>query len=238
MKPIIGINLDIDEGTPSRASVYCNYFQSVQKSGGIPILVPPMPNDDLEALLEHIDGVLLIGGRDYSPELYGEELSEKVELINCTRQEFDHRLVKQVLSRPKLPVLGICGGLQLLNIGLGGSLIQDIPSALPQSEVKHSNSNGSSTAYQRHQVKFDSNSLLGHIYQLETFEVNSFHHQAIKKIGSGLKVSARAEDGIIEAVEAPDRAFTVAVQWHPERDFEGNKALFEQFLKASSNAGR
>lgn len=238
MKPFIGINLDIDEGTPARASVYCNYFQAVQKAGGIPVLVPPMPDEDLEALLEHLNGILLIGGRDYSPELYGEELSEKIELINCTRQEFDHRLVKLALSRPQLPLLGICGGLQLLNIGLGGSLIQDIPSALPDSEVKHSTANGSAGPYQRHLVKFDADTLLGRIYRLETFEVNSFHHQAIKDIGSGLKVSARAEDGVIEAVEAPDRAFTAAVQWHPERDFEGNKALFEQFLKASSNAGR
>lgn len=238
MKPIIGINLDIEKGPPARAQVNLDYFESVQRAGGIPLLIPPLPDEDLLVLLEKIDGLVLIGGDDYSPSIYGEEPSDKVDLLHPKREEFDLRLVKHVLNRPEMPVLGICGGLQLLNIGLGGSLIQDIPSALPQSPVMHSKPNAWLTGFQRHHVSIERASMLGRLYRVDSIEVNSFHHQAIKQLGSGLVASAHAEDGIIEAVELPSRTFTVAVQWHPERDFEGNKSLFEQLVKESAKVSR
>jgi putative glutamine amidotransferase len=195
-----------------------------------------MPDEDLDALLERIGGLILIGGNDYSPALYGETKSDKVQLIDPQREEFDLRLVKKALARPKLPLLGICGGLQLLNIGLGGSLIQDIPSLLPDSEVKHRKPNPWQEGFQQHHILLEPETKLHALYRVDSLEVNSFHHQAIKVLGEGLVVSAQADDGVIEAVELPNRDFTLAVQWHPERDFDGNRALFEQFVKACSRA--
>jgi len=236
MKPIIGINLDIEKGPPARAQVNLDYYESVQIAGGIPLLIPPLPDEDLLVLLEKIDGLVLIGGDDYSPRIYGEEPSDKVDLLDPRREEFDLRLVRHALDRPQMPVLGICGGLQLINVGLGGSLIQDIPSALPHSKVAHSKPDAWLTGFQRHHVSIEPDTLLSRIYRVESVEVNSFHHQAIKQLGSGLKVSAHANDGVIEAIEITDRVFAVAVQWHPERDYEGNRSLFEQFVKESSIA--
>lgn len=231
MKPIVGINLDIDSGPPARARVNSSYYESIVAAGGVPVLLPPIPMQDLAYLIKRIDGLLLIGGDDYSPALYGEKISEKVQLINPVRQEFDLLLAKLVLSEHKRPVLGICGGLQLLNIALGGSLIQDIPEANPQSTVCHSKSCTQEPGdYQKHKVNFDRQSLLGSVYGVDTLEVNSFHHQAIKSLGTGLKVAARADDEIIEAVELPGKVFTAAVQWHPERDYENNRRLFDRFL--------
>jgi gamma-glutamyl-gamma-aminobutyrate hydrolase PuuD len=231
MKPIIGINLDIDKGPPPQASVQTTYYEAVQKAGGIPILLPPMLDADLDDLLEQIHGLLLIGGLDYAPDLYGESTHPSCELLNPVRQDFDLRLVRRALTSTSIPVLGICGGCQLLNISLGGSLIQDIKTAHPDSSVVHSKPDGWREGFARHPVLIDRGSILGSIYGMEQVDVPTSHHQAIKALGAGLRVTARAEDGIIEAVEMESRHFTVGVQWHPERDFAGNERLFKTFVQ-------
>ncbi len=235
MKPIIGINLDIEQGPPPVASVQLNYYEAVQRAGGIPIMLPPMPDSDLDALLSQIHGLLLIGGLDYSPDLYGESTHASCELLDPARQEFDLRLAQRAIDKTKLPVLGICGGCQLLNISLGGTLIQDIRTEHPHSTVPHTKPNGWREGFARHTVLIDRESLLGKIYGAELVDVTTSHHQAIKALGSGLRVTARAEDGVIEAVEMENRHFTVGVQWHPERDFEGNERLFKEFVQQALN---
>jgi len=235
MKPLIGINLDIEKGPPPVASVQVTYLEAVQKAGGIPVLLPPMPDFDLDHLLNQLHGLLLIGGLDYSPLLYGEDACDRVECLDPTRQEFDLRLVRRTLDRSVIPVLGICGGCQLLNISLGGSLIQDIKLELPDSAVGHSKPDGWKEGFAKHAVMINQDSTLARIYQADRLAVPTSHHQAVRVLGSGLKAAAHAEDGIIEAVELPERGFTIGVQWHPERDYDGNRLLFEEFIKRSAD---
>lgn len=236
MKPIIGINLDITQGPPQEARVQAFYYEAVQRAGGIPLLVPPMADDDLAQALNRLDGLVFIGGLDYCPSTYGEELNEEtktklnVEIAHASRQDFDFRLIRKALEKKSLPVLGICAGAQLLNIELGGTLITDIPHSHPDSPVLHSSKNGWKDGFKRHTVILEKNSLIGKIYSEARFDVPTSHHQAVDKLGKGLKVAALAEDGIIEAVELEGSEFVVGVQWHPERDFEGNRALFETFI--------
>lgn len=234
MKPLIGINLDIVAGPPKQAAVQANYYESVLKAGGIPVLIAPMPEADLKQLLSSLNGILFIGGLDYEPGLYGEKACDKVDLINNERQKFDLALLQKVVRETQLPVLGICGGCQILNIGLGGSLIQDIPSAVPGSTVQHASKEGWKHGFHKHVVKIVPDSKLANIYSRKSFEVPTSHHQAVKDLGKGLKATAHTDDGIIEAVEMEGRPFVIGVQWHPERDFVGNQNLFSEFIKQSS----
>lgn len=233
MKPIIGINVDVEGEKPKQAIVQANYYESVTRAGGIPILIPPLSDADLEEILKRIDGVMFIGGNDYCPSVYGEEKHEKAELAHDDRLDFDFRLIQRVLERKSMPVLGICAGAQILNIGLGGSLHQDIPSEFPTSDVKHSSKNGWQNGFEKHVVKIHKATTLGTIYTKHELAVPTSHHQAVKKLGLGLRATAFAEDGIIEAVEHESHPYVIGVQWHPERDFEGNRELFESFVKAS-----
>jgi len=235
MKPLIGINLDILDGPPPIARVRCDYFEAIVKAGGIPVLIPPMPNEDLDEFLSHLGGLMLIGGLDYSPKLYGEDACQAVELIHHKREQFDLQLVRKAFQSRDLPFLGICAGCQALNIGLGGSLIQDIQMELPDSAVHHvtpkDNGNG---GVHKHHIRLEEGSRLSSIYKIKALDVPSNHHQAVRTLGQGLKAAARAEDGVIEAFEDPDRRFAVGVQWHPERDFATNQDLFKEFVRHAS----
>lgn len=233
MKPIIGINVDVEGEKPKKAAVQANYYESVTRAGGIPVLIPPISDGDLEELLKRLDGVMFIGGLDYCPSIYGEDKHEKSELAHDDRLAFDLRLIQKCLERKSLPVLGICAGAQILNIGLGGSLHQDIPSEFPESSVEHSSHNGWLEGFSKHNIKIESGTALGTIYTKHELAVPTSHHQAVKKLGKGLRATAFADDGIIEAVELENHPYVIGVQWHPERDFEGNRELFESFVKAS-----
>lgn len=236
MKPIIGINLDITKGPPTEAKVQALYFEAVQKAGGIPVLLPPMPDKELKSLLTRLDGLMLIGGLDYCPSSYGENLSDEdkrelnVEVTHEIRQDFDFRLVKQAIEHTRIPILGICAGCQLLNIVLGGTLITDINCELPDTTVKHASPNGWQEGFNRHDVRLEPDSIVRSIYKTDRVEVPTSHHQSVRTLGRGLKPTAYADDGIIEAVELEGRSFIVGVQWHPERDFKGNRRLFEEFV--------
>jgi putative glutamine amidotransferase len=231
MKPIIGINVDIEPTAAQEAIVQGNYFHAVQRAGGIPILIPPMPDDDLNEILSRINGLMLIGGNDYDPKHYNEKACEKVKLAAPSRDDFDIRLIQRSVVATNLPVLGICAGAQALNIGLGGSLVQDIPSEFKDSSVQHSSKDGWEKGWHQHAVKIDPNSKLAQIYPQLRVDVPTSHHQSVKRLGAGLQATAFADDGVIEAVEYTDKPFTIGVQWHPERDFEGNRKLFETFIK-------
>lgn len=232
MKPIIGINCDISRGKPpEQVEVQSTYFKSVLEAGGIPVLIPPMSDDDLNQVLKKIDGLMLIGGPDYDPKHYKEEPCGKISYCAPLRDEFDLRLVQRAIVGTNMPVLGICAGAQALNIGLGGTLIQDIPSELPDSHVEHRMTKGWGEGFNNHKVTLLPNSKLFKIYGTKDLSVPTSHHQAVRRLGAGLKPAAHAEDDVIEAVEYEDKPFVIGVQWHPERDFEGNKKLFEEFVK-------
>jgi putative glutamine amidotransferase len=251
-KPIIGLNVDVDVTKPEQVRIARAYFEAVQKAGGIAVLIPPSKPSAMRAILDRLDGVLLIGGRDYNPELYGGATDETVALLHPDRVKFDLALAREAIKR-NIPVLGICGGLQLINIALGGSLIIDIPShfarrfaggpsgyaqAASQAGVKNATTALSHRAAEgqrraEHPVEVVRDSLLHSIYKSVKIPATvSSHHQAIDRTARRLRAVAHAADGIIEAVEHRSKRFVVGVQWHPERDFAGNRRLFKAFVEA------
>jgi len=235
MKPIIGINVDLKKGPPPEAVLQMPYLEAVEKSGGIPVMIPPLNDEDLRRVLSRIDGLMFIGGADYSPRRYCEDQDDTVKLIDERREGFDFLLLDEALKFQGLPILGICLGCQLLNIGLGGSLLQDIKKHIPHSTVPHASPNGWEVGFNNHDVIVQKDSQIYRIYNKERFAVSTSHHQAINRVGKGLKVVAHSDDGVVEAVELPERKFCIGVQWHPERDYEGNKPLFDEFVSACRN---
>lgn len=232
-KPLIGISLDISDNG-KEASVPTYYYQAIEKSGGLPILLPPMPKDDLLVLLAKLDGLVLIGGADYPPDVYGDKIESKTRVMAQARADFDLMLAKTALTDSRMPILGICAGCQLLNITQGGSLVQDIPSKFPQSKVVHGGPYDGKSGPRMHEVSFVKDSLLGKLYANAPLPVPTSHHQCLNNVGTGLKVVATTADGLPEAIEKEGTRFIVGVQWHPERDYENNKALFAEFMKNAS----
>lgn len=230
MKPIIGINLDIRSEPHPETFIYTNYLEAIKQSGAVPLLLAPMPDEDLQQVLPHLNGLMLIGGDDYSPAKYGQAAQAKIDPINSVREDFDFRLIKKALDA-QMPLLGICTGCQLLNIHLGGTLIQDIESQCPSSTVVHKSEDGWRRGWNKHNITIKKNSHLAKLYEQETVSVVTNHHQGLDKLGKDLVASAHADDGMIEALELAGRTFVIGVVWHPERDFAANKKLFEHFVE-------
>lgn len=233
-RPAIGITISYDQ---RRAGVHLlrqDYVRSVEKAGGLPfVLTPGRPEDALE-LLDRLDGLLLSGGSDVDPALFGELRHESVTHVVRERDDFEIALSRTALERD-LPLLAICRGQQVLNVAAGGTLVQDIPSQL-SGDVNHDPERERwETA---HDVRVVPGTRLRAILGRDTVAVNSFHHQAVKDLGQGLLVSARsADDLVVEAVEAPDRRLALGVQWHPE-SFWNQPAnfspLFQALIEAAS----
>ncbi len=242
-KPIIGLNVDVDVTKPEQVRIARAYFEAVEKAGGIPVLIPPCKPAAMRALLDRLDGVLLIGGRDYNPEIFGGGTHESLALLHPDRVKFDLALAKEAIKR-NLPVLGICGGLQLINIALGGSLILDIPTYLATGKIenrpsiKHRAKDGSIQTRTEHPATVMFDSMLFAIYGSVIPVTVSSHHQAVDRLGRRLKAVAFAADGIIEAIEHRFKRFVIGVQWHPERDFQGNRRLFRAFVTACKSTKR
>src|SRR5271170_1340200 len=137
MKPLIGVNMGFAAGPPRQVGSWTSNYEPVLAAGGIPVFLPPMPESELEFLLNRLDGVVLVGGEDYSPSLYGESTHPNVQIMDSERETFDLSLMNQLMKRRNLPVLGLCAGVHLINIAFGGSLIQDIGTHIPESLVKH-----------------------------------------------------------------------------------------------------
>jgi len=232
MKPIIGINCDYEEeGKQPYSFTYRNYSEAVIAAGGIPFLLPIIKDkNDVELLLNKIDGLLLTGGNDVPPQRYGEERHEKTVCVHPDKDISDITLVETAIKMKKL-ILAICYGAQLVNIALGGSLIQDIPSEVKAPIIHKDSKNERYT----HTITIEKNSLLYQIIGADCIEANSTHHQAIKRLGNSLKDTAHTEDSIIEAIEWRDYPFLVGVQWHPERmmDSSHHLALFKALIEAS-----
>ena len=240
-KPVIGISgsLIIDDSGSfagyKRSYVNNDYILSVIRNGGIPFIIPFNENEEvIKAQMEMIDGLLLSGGQDVAPKNYGEEPTPKLGDIFPERDDFEYALLKSALEAKK-PVLGICRGSQIINTYFNGSLYQDL-SYIGKDVLKHNQVNSPSMV--THSVTIDKSSKLFDIFGEEKIRVNSFHHQAVKKVGEGLVKAAKAPDGIVEAIEKKDYTFLVAVQWHPEmlqNSVDMMNKLFLRFIKEASN---
>jgi putative glutamine amidotransferase len=220
----------------TRTTRLADYLESLRAAGAEPHVVDA--GDDVAGLLDRLRGVLLTGGADIDPRLYGEAPDSTCQLAGDGRDLFEIDLVLRAIERD-LPVLGICRGAQVLNVACGGTLVQDIPSAVPRAAPHQQSTPKDGHA---HLVMLDESSRLGHVLfdgseppgTRRPIGVNSRHHQAVKRLAPGLVATADAEDGVIEAIERPSSRFCLAVQWHPENFLRTREfaPLFEAFVRA------
>ena len=234
-QPVIGLTLDHEPpGGYSKTQPWYalreNYCAAVAAAGGLPVLLPhePARAGDYLALL---DGLIVTGGAfDVDPKLFGAKTRHESVSTKDRRTEFELAVCRGALKSDK-PVLGICGGEQLMNVALGGTLIQHIPDEV-KGALAHEQPNPRTEP--GHSVKIPKDTLLHRITGALALEVNSAHHQAVKEVAPGLVVDAVAPDGVIEGIEDPKRRFCLGVQWHPEYLLsEGDKRIFSAFIAAS-----
>jgi len=231
--PIIGITLDSEEpGGYSKLPWYAlrkNYAEAVTLAGGTPVLLPHHA-DLAPAYLDMIDGLVLTGGAfDVDPALFGAASRHPTVTLKAERTRFELAIVKGAVERKK-PILGICGGQQLLNVALGGTLIQHIPDEVT-APLAHEQPNPRTEP--GHDVTISPNSLLKKIVGQDTIPVNSAHHQAVKDVAPGCIVNALAQDGVIEGLELIGHPYCIGVQWHPEYHISpADAAIFTAFIAA------
>jgi len=212
-KPVIGISSTWGEGSSTQAPI--TYVNSVIRAGGVPLVLPVTEDPELlAAMLERVDAVIMTGGEDIDPlKWFGEEPHPALGEVAPKRDAFDIALIRMAVGKG-LPLLGICRGHQLLNVAFGGSLWQDIPSQVKGTFVKHSQK--APGWYGTHSVIIEKGSLLNKQIGLDSVAVNTFHHQAVKDVAPGFKVTARSKDGIVEAIEKTGSSKVFGVQFHPE----------------------
>jgi len=240
--PLIGITGDLS-GLPANGTNIAQeptlflaqrYYRAVQEADGMPLVLPPIASRAaLRRILQRLNGLLISGGNfDIHPSYYGEKPINALRTIKRERTEFELELVDLALNQD-LPLLGICGGAQAINVALGGSLYQDIATQLP---LASNHEQGAKKDHGSHPIKIHSGTCLRQIVQKRTLEVNTTHHQSIKRTGKGLVVNATAEDGLIEGIESPRHRFVLGVQWHPEvlasKDLS-RRRIFSSFISTS-----
>ena len=258
-KPIIGITSNFFEGEATLARVY---YQQVVDAGGIPVLIPPVSDTDVVVnSLSLIDGLLLSGGADFNPLWAGEEPSPQLKRVNNVR-DLPELLITQLAYNRQIPILGICRGIQTMAMALGGKVMQDIATGLstppvepdgsekekekkkknkdkeatpppPPVAIKHSQDGDRDLL--SHSIQIEQDSMLHRIYKTERLYVNSFHHQAVSEPGPHFRVTAKAPDGVIEAMESSEFKPFLGVQWHPECLAEEGRKLFEWLVAQANN---
>ena len=234
-KPVIGLCSSYEKNE-KEDRIFLNhaYLEAIRHFGGIPLVIPAEAGEEEQAfLLSQCQGLLLTGGDDIDPALYGETILNETVQPAPERDSGELRLCAMAMAR-NMPLLGICRGLQILNVFLGGSLYQDIPSQM-ETTMPHK----MERPFERviHTCNLEPDSPLYALTGRETIGVNSFHHQAVKNVAPGLAVMGRAADGIVEAVWKPDCKFLWAVQWHPEMIWpleESSQTIWEAFIHACS----
>lgn len=229
--PVILVTPDFEEEPTPRYVLKRSYTDAVLEAGGIPLVIPY--GTPIQALLPLADGLVVTGGAfDISPEVYGEERREACGPAKDERTRFEWSLLEAAFAKG-LPILGICGGMQLLNVIRGGTLHQDIGSEIPGAR-DHEQKPPTETA---HGLSVEAGSLMARLVGDEPSpRVNTTHHQAVYRLGRGLEATAWAEDGVIEAIEDPSAPFVLGVQWHPELLFGSapwNRSIFTAFVEAA-----
>ncbi|MCG7218050.1 gamma-glutamyl-gamma-aminobutyrate hydrolase family protein [Paenibacillus mucilaginosus] len=232
-RPMIGV-LPLYDKEKESYWMLPGYMKGIEAAGGIPVMLPLTADPEvITAMADTFDGFLFTGGHDVHPELYGERI-EPVCGEPCTeRDEMERVLFREVTAMDK-PAFGICRGLQLFNVLLGGTLYQDIPTQFG-SDIQVNHQQQPPYDQPVHRVYIEKGDPLHEMLQTDSMEVNSYHHQGIKQLSSQLVAAAKAEDGMIEAVRMPDKKFVLAVQWHPEFSYTSdpyNFRLFEEFVSS------
>ena len=230
-RPLIGITSVYEPAKGDKAAETTAgfaYAAAVAANGGVPVVLPTIDDEEvLQTYLEVLDGLVLIGGDDIPPEAYGEKPHETVQLLTKERYDFERKLIARWLAGGK-PLLGVCLGMQVTNVVSGGTMIQDIPSEVG-AKVNH-------RVY--HRVQIEAPSTLAKILGAREAKVLSNHHQAVDGLGRGLRVIARSEDGVVEALERTDGPFGLFVQWHPEAmtDLAHRNAIYGALVQACVRA--
>lgn len=220
-RPVVGLVAAVERGRWGDWHEVCdqlprNYSNAVRRAGGLAILIPPDEAliDEPDAVLDLVDGLILGGGTDVDPATYGARAHERTNPTFPLRDRVEAALVRRALDRD-MPALGICRGMQVLNVALGGTLEQHLPDRLG-SPMRHSHTPGS---FGDHEVRLEPGSLAARAAGEERHQVKSFHHQGPDRVGEGLVVTGwSVEDGLVEAIEVPERRFALGVLWHPEED--------------------
>lgn len=235
-KPLIGLTPNHDPATGD-ISIRPTFLRALKSAGAIPVLLPlEYSAEDMSRLVDTLDGFIFTGGPDVHPFYFGEDTHECCGKVSPVRDSMELGLLSLVMKAGK-PILGVCRGMQLINIGLGGTIYQDIKNLFPNaSSIAHNQP----FAYEipAHTVNVEPGTKLSSITGLSdggSLKVNSMHHQAVKAIAPGLTISAYARDGLIEAMEHPEYPYLVAVQWHPEYLWEQDLdalRLFQSFVGA------
>jgi putative glutamine amidotransferase len=232
--PLIGITAsrrEVPNSTYAIIGAPESYVQAVRNNGGIPLVIPTgLTEDDLAAIFAKVDGLVFPGGGDIEPSIFTKETHEKVYGISPERDHLELTLVRWAGEREK-PFLGICRGVQVMNVAFGGSLILDIPSH-QEGALTHRNDDWKLLA---HEVKVNEETRLAEILGSPIVRVNSLHHQSVKEVAPSLIATAIAPDGVIEALEMPTHRFGVGVQWHPEalQDQAPMRNLFKALVEAA-----
>ncbi len=234
--PLIGISSfrQINRYNLPEIALPESYVQAVSKAGGIPVVIPVgLPGDQIESLTSSLDGIMFSGGGDVETQRYGVESTPKVNTVDPDRDRVEIGLVQNAVTAG-LPFLGICRGIQVINVALGGTLHVDIADDIPNSR-KHDYYPDWSRDHLAHEVDIQKSSKLASILGTTQTQVNSLHHQAINRLGSELEIVAYAPDGVVEGVEIPGHPFGLGVQWHPEclPNHDAMVALFRAFVDAA-----
>lgn len=234
--PVVGISGYVDG---AKNAVNCTYTNAVRLAGGCPLIVPVTSDEaQIEAVVSSIDALIMTGGSDFDPMIYGEEPIRENGDIVPSRDDFDIKLIRAAVAKG-IPVLGICRGEQLMAVAFGGALWQDIPAQVTTSYIKHRQA-GTPGSYPTHSISIEKDSFLAKALGATEYKVNSFHHQAIKKTPKGFKVVATSADGIVEAVERTGALskeyqdggnIIIGTQFHPEILSTGKSSVFVNIFR-------
>ena len=239
VRPIIGITayprvLDVKTGPTLLHTVSRFYIESIDRAGGLPLILPVMDPELVEESLSSVQGVILTGGGDVQPSRYRARPTAETSGVDPTRDAYEIRMLEVAIA-DDLPLLAICRGMQVLNVTMGGSLLQHVPTATGQDHSQYERWRGPV-----HRVKIEPDSHLAEALGATEVEVNSLHHQAVDQAAEGTRAVAWADDGTVEAIEVPGSPHIVAVQWHPEllEDLPEQQGLFRQLVAHAAQRAR